>query len=103
MGIDMIFKVRGLDDKCARKFLLYCIQNLKICIKNQQFAAIISQFWCIFGYATIITLCFGLSLKILPCLYIIIESVDSISRDGPHTPIYIITSPVAIYFFAVIR
>ena len=32
----------------------------------------------------------------------IIESVDSISRDGPDTPI-IITSPVAIYFFAAMR
>ena len=66
MGIDTIFKVGGgggLGDKCARSVRpIVAIQNLKIGIKNRQFAAIIlSQFWCMFGYATIITLCFGLS------------------------------------------
>ena len=36
MGVDMIFKVRVLGDMCihsTRKFLPYCIQNLKIRIK----------------------------------------------------------------------
>ena len=33
--------------EACENFTLF-IQNLKICIENEQFAAIVAQFWCIF-------------------------------------------------------
>ena len=48
----------GLGVMCAKMFTLLYLEPWK-------FAAIVSQFWCIFGYATVITLCFGPSPMIL--------------------------------------
>ena len=46
--------------EACENFLPCCVQNLKICIKNQQFAAI-NFGACLAIYATIITLRFGLN------------------------------------------
>ena len=49
MGVDTIGEVGGLSDNCprsARKFFTLLTVNLK----NQQFAAMIPLFWCIFVF-----------------------------------------------------
>ena len=65
MGVDTIFKVGELGDKCVQVrenfSLLYPEPCIQYALKISNFSAIISQFWCIFGYTTIMILCSGLS------------------------------------------
>ena len=63
-------------------------RTLKICVKNQQFTAIISQFWCMFGYATIITSCFGLNPTIFAMpINIEPENLGGGGASAPKAPL----------------
>ena len=100
MGIDMIFKVGGgggggggVGDKCAwsaKNFYPIVSRTLKYALKISN----LLQFWCIFGYATIITLYFGLNPNYNVChAYYIVYNTEPENLGGGFSP----QSPPGVY------